>query len=187
MSLITPPVWIAPSQPIEGETIRLLPLTAGNIDTLTQVGSNSSIWTYFPVDLSDREKHAHYLYKMIEMMHASACFAFVIEEKISGRIAGMTRLFNLFPNNRQCEVGSWLHPEFWSAGINREAKKLLLGYCFEILQTIRVQFRTDTRNIRSKMALEKMGAKYEGVLRAERILENGHTRDAAFYSILKGE
>lgn len=187
MSYFVYPTWRLPFLPIEGEMVRLVPLSVLLIDDLVEAGADERIWTFFPVNLCDRQKHAAYLHKMLETMHEPTCFPFVIKEIWSGRTIGFTRLFNLNPLHRQCEIGSWLHPDYWSTGINRAVKNLLLEYCFDELKTIRVQFRTDTRNIRSRMALEKLGAVYEGMLRCERILENGATRDAAFYSILENE
>lgn len=179
--------WLPLFLTLESENIQLLPLTAALIDSIVAAGADERIWTYFPVNLCDRQKHADYLHKMLESMSVPVCMPFAVKEIWSGRTIGFTRLFNLNPANRQCEIGSWLHPDYWSTGMNREVKNLLLGYCFDTLKTIRVQFRTDTRNVRSRKALEKLGAVYEGVVRCERILENGATRDAAFYSILESE
>ncbi len=187
MSFLPSPLWIAPTVPIAGATVSLLPLTASLIDDLTLAGNDARIWSYYPLNLTNRQKHAHRLHQILEAMHQSKGIAFAVKTHSTGAIIGMTRLFNLCPANRQCEIGSWLHPDYWSTGINREVKMLLLQYCFETLKAIRVQFRTDARNIRSQMALEKLGAKYEGTLRAERILEDGFVRDAAVYGILEGE
>jgi RimJ/RimL family protein N-acetyltransferase len=71
--------------------------------------------------------------------------------------------------------------------MNTETKLLLLQYCFEELKLIRVQFKTDARNIRSQKALEHLGAKYEGILRKSRVCWDGYIRDTVYYSILSEE
>ncbi len=172
---------------LEGSQIRLSPLDPSHFATLVELGKDSRIWTNFPSDRGDASKHLSHLSEIKEDMDNGSQLAFVIEEKASGAIAGMTRLYHLNQSHRQLEIGSWLHPNFWSSGINTESKFLLLTFCFEALQTIRVQFRTDVTNQRSRQALEKMGATLEGVIRNERIKDDGTYRHAAVYSIIEQE
>lgn len=179
--------WIAPDTLIEGENIRLIPLQPEYIDTLTSLGDCAQIWENFPVSRQHPEVHRRYLLHSLAEMWRGHLHIFVIEIKATGLIAGTTRLFHLNREHRQLEIGSWLHPDFWKSGINTEAKYLLLKFCFQHLNTVRVQFRTDATNTRSRQALEKMGASLEGIFRNERIREDGTSRDCAFYSILDRE
>jgi RimJ/RimL family protein N-acetyltransferase len=71
--------------------------------------------------------------------------------------------------------------------VNLECKLLLLTYCFEVLKTRRVQIKTDENNLRSRKAIEKIGGQFEGILRKDRIKENGVSRSAAYYSIIDDE
>ena len=100
---------------------------------------------------------------------------------------GLTRLKNLSRQNRNAEVGSWFAPEAWGRGANTESKLLLLEYAFERLHCIRVEFQTDSRNIRSRNALAAIGAIEEGILRSRRITREGSRRDSVFFSILDNE
>ena len=100
---------------------------------------------------------------------------------------GFTRLKNLSRQNRNAEVGSWFAPEAWGRGANTESKLLLLEYAFERLHCIRVEFQTDSRNIRSRNALAAIGAIEEGILRSRRITREGSRRDSVFFSILDNE
>jgi RimJ/RimL family protein N-acetyltransferase len=75
----------------------------------------------------------------------------------------------------------------WRTAVNTECKYLLLRHCFETLGMIRVQLKTDARNLRSQRAIERLGAVREGVLRHHRVLPDGYLRDSVYYSILSGE
>ncbi len=92
------------------------------------------------------------------------------------------------PNHKKLEIGwTWLHPDYWGTEVNLECKLLLLTYCFEELKTYRVQFKTDENNIRSRKAIEKIGGKFEGILRHDMIRDNGTKRNSAYFSIIDSE
>ena len=95
---------------------------------------------------------------------------------------------NIFPEHRKLEIGwTWYDPAYWRTGYNRECKLLLLTYCFEVLNTVRVQLQTDENNERSRTAILGIGATYEGTMRKERIRANGANRNTAMYSIIDDE
>ena len=111
-------------------------------------------------------------------------YAFVILDQASGRIAGSTRFREIDAVNRSLEIGgTWLGKDFRGTAINRNAKFLLLQFAFESLGVIRVQFRTDLRNVRSQSAIIKIGALREGVFRKDFIYDDGYQRSTVFYSI----
>jgi RimJ/RimL family protein N-acetyltransferase len=113
---------------------------------------------------------------------------FVIEDRETGRIAGSTRLLDFDAANRGVEIGfTWLNPDVWRTRINTECKYLLLRHCFETIQVIRVQLKTDARNVQSQEAIERIGGVREGVLRHHRIMPDGYLRDSAYFSILAEE
>lgn len=179
--------WIPADTALSGTNICLRPLRPDHFERLIEMGRDPRIWTNFPSDRSDPTVHRRCLEAMYAEMQAGQMHAFVIEKTENGEIAGLTRLFHLNPTHRHCEIGTWLGTEYWHSGINTESKFLLMAYCFEHLQMLRVQFRTDADNLRSRKALEKLGAQLEGIIRKERIRDNGQTRDAAIYSILDEE
>ena len=95
---------------------------------------------------------------------------------------------NIAPEHRGLEIGgTWYGLEFQRTVVNTECKYLLLNYAFETLGCIRVQFKTDMRNERSQRAIERIGAKREGVLRNHMVMPDGKYRDSVFYSILDSE
>ena len=179
--------WIPADTALSGTNICLRPLRPDHFERLIEMGRDPRIWTNFPSDRSDPTVHRRCLEAMYAEMQAGQMHAFVIEKTENGEIAGLTRLFHLNPTHRHCEIGTWLGTEYWHSGINTESKFLLMAYCFEHLQMLRVQFRTDADNLRSRKALEKLGAQLVGIIRKERIRDNGQTRDAAIYSILDEE
>ena len=103
-------------------------------------------------------------------------------------MAGATRYLNMQLEHRGLEIGgTWYGLEFQRTAVNTESKYLLLGYAFERLGCIRVQFKTDLCNTRSQRAIERLGARREGVLRNHMILPDGRYRDSVYYSILESE
>ena len=103
-------------------------------------------------------------------------------------MAGATRYLNIVPKDRGLEIGgTWYGTEFQRSAVNTECKYLLMTHAFETLRAIRVQLKTDLRNERSQKAIERIGAKKEGVLRNHMILPDGRIRDSVFYSILDTE
>jgi RimJ/RimL family protein N-acetyltransferase len=107
---------------------------------------------------------------------------------LSGRVAGATRYLNIMPRDRGLEIGgTWYGVDFQRTAVNTECKYLLLRHAFESLGAIRVQLKTDLRNVRSQKAMERIGAKKEGILRNHMILPDGRYRDSVFYSILDSE
>ncbi|MFD1031441.1 GNAT family N-acetyltransferase [Metaplanococcus flavidus] len=121
-------------------------------------------------------------------LNESNVLVFAVEEPGTGKIVGTTRIYGIDEANKSCEIGSTFYAEeMHGSGLNSRVKSALLNYCFEERGMIRVQFKTDTENIRSQKALEAIGAVKEGVLRNERIRSTGKPRDAAVYSIIERE
>ena len=95
---------------------------------------------------------------------------------------------SISPSNKGLEIGAtWFHPKYWSSGMNAECKYLMLQFCFEVLGTMRVQIKASHNNIRSRKAIQKIGATFEGILRKDKVLEDGTIRNAAYYSIIDEE
>src|SRR5699024_2902682 len=99
-----------------------------------------------------------------------------------------TRFLNISIPNSNLEIGwTWLSPKVWRTSINTECKYLLLKHCFEMLGAIRVQLKTDSRNVRSQQAIERIGAVKEGVLRNHMVMSDGFLRHSVYYSVIDQE
>lgn len=113
---------------------------------------------------------------------------FVVLDRQSRELIGTTSYLNLSPENRSLDIGwTWYRRSHWRSGVNTECKYLLLKHAFQNLRCIRVQFRADARNERSRRAIERIGGVFEGILRKVQILHDGHERDVAIFSILGEE
>lgn len=113
---------------------------------------------------------------------------FVVIEQSSGQILGMTSYMNVVAEHRRVEIGStWYRQSVQRSYVNTEAKQLLLTHAFEILNCIAVEFRTSSFNLKSRAAIERLGAKLDGVLRSHQIVQDDILRDTYVYSILKNE
>jgi RimJ/RimL family protein N-acetyltransferase len=113
---------------------------------------------------------------------------FAVELDEGSRIVGSTSYMDIRPEHRGLEVGfTWYSPDQRGSWVNPACKRLLIGHAIEALGAVRVQIKTDVRNKHSQAAIEKLGATYEGVLRASFIQPDGHVRDTVYYSVLPSE
>lgn len=111
----------------------------------------------------------------------------VIHQEIN-RAIGATRFLNIRPEHHGVEIGgTWYSVDYQRTAVNTECKYLMMMHAFETWNCIRVQFKTDSRNIRSQRALERIGAKYEGILRKHLTTPSGYIRDSVFYSVIDSE
>lgn len=105
-----------------------------------------------------------------------------------GAVAGVTRFLRMAPAHRRVEIGGTVYaPRVQRTGLNTEAKRLLLGHTFEAMDSFCVQLRTSWHNRQSRTAIERLGARMDGVLRGHLIAPDGHHRDSVVYSILAHE
>ncbi|KAF0106148.1 MAG: hypothetical protein FD146_2802 [Anaerolineaceae bacterium] len=185
---MTGDLWKAPVT-LTGRVVRLEPLGEAHIPGLAEAGRDGSIWKYMLYgDLSMPENMAAWVGELLAKQAAGTDLPFVVVHLASGRVAGATRYLDIRPPHRSLELGgTWYAPEFQRTAVNTECKYLLLGYAFETLGCIRVQFKADARNARSIRSIERLGAAREGLLRNHYILPDGTLRDSAYFSILDKE
>lgn len=111
--------------------------------------------------------------------------AFAVFDKGQARHVGMTRYLNIEELHRKLEIGAtWYEPSVWAGKVNPECKLLLMGHAFETLKFLRVEYKTDARNARSRAAILKLGAQQEGIFRKHMIMADGHVRDSVYFSIV---
>lgn len=180
--------WIHHPTILTGETVKLVPLEKVHFEELYTAASDKKLWEHIPTDCSKRETFdTAYNFALAEREKGNQ-YPFVIVHRATNEIIGSTRFFEIFPQDKKLEIGwTWIVTKYWGTEINFECKLLLLTYCFETLQTRRVQIKTDATNLRSRKAIEKIGGQFEGILRKDRIKENGVSRNAAYYSIIDDE
>ncbi|MFT9847073.1 GNAT family N-acetyltransferase [Aneurinibacillus sp. REN35] len=173
---------------LTGRRAKLVPMHTDHMEGLFEAGNNAQIWTYMPYKIETMNDMKRLVDEALAARGRGEEFPFVIVDQNTGKIVGSSRFLNVSQANRTLEIGwTWYHPTVWRTSINTECKYLLLHHCFGTLSTIRVEFKTDARNIRSQRAIERLGAVKEGVRRNHRILPDGYIRDSVYYSIIAQE
>jgi len=179
-----------PLEPVvlEGDFVRLEPMTLEHHAGLTEVGLDPEIWRYTLVLVRTPQEMRSYMQSALDLQREGTTLPFVTIERSSGRIVGSTRFGNYDPSNRRIEIGwTWIAPPWQRTAINTEAKYLMLSHAFEKLHCVRVELKTDVLNAPSRQAMLRIGAKEEGILRKHSLVWNGRYRDSIYYSILDDE
>lgn len=174
---------------LQGKFVRLEPLSEDHIPGLTEIGAGRDFWNFMLYgDIKTEADMRKWVLDILERGKRGTDLPFVAVHLASGRVAGATRYLNIMPNDRGLEIGgTWYGLDFQRTAVNTECKYLLLKHAFEDLKCIRVQLKTDSLNERSQKAIERIGAKKEGVLRNHMILPDGRIRHSVFYSIIDTE
>ena len=181
-------IWKTPVT-LAGKVVRLEPLTMAHIPALAAVGCDDRIWRLMLYGMIRTEEDMRvWVQELLRRQAAGTDLPFVVIHLESGMVVGATRYMDIRPKHKGLEIGgTWYGLEFQRTAVNTECKYLLLRYAFETLGCIRVQFKADVRNERSWHAIERIGAKREGVLRNHYILQDGTYRDSVYFSILDRE
>jgi len=178
----------SPPQTIEGKTLRLEPLAANHEEALWEASRTPEIWKWMPRLILSRADFADLFRFLRESREKGTMFPFVLFDKASGRCAGSSSYLNLDPVNHRLEIGyTWLSPSFQRTRANTEAKYLLLRQAFERMGCVRVEFKTDALNEKSRAALKRIGAVEEGTLRRHMVVQGGRIRDSVYFSVLDSE
>ena len=186
---------------LQGKIVRLEPLTLAHTDGLVQASAgNESLFKWTPVP-QGKTAVTNYIYAAIAMKDSGTSIPFAITGNEDGLVKGSTRFWNVeywpwpegHPRHKNknpdvCEIGhTWLTQSAIRTGINTEAKLLMLTHAFETWKVLRVCLHTDVRNERSRAAIERIGGKLEGILRAQKMSADFMPRDSARYSIIIDE
>jgi RimJ/RimL family protein N-acetyltransferase len=174
---------------LSGTIVRLEPLSLEHVSGLVAIGLEESIWRYMLYGRKKSEADLRaWVEDMLRRQAAGADLPFAVRHQKSGRLAGATRYLEIRPEHRTLEIGgTWYGLDFQRTAVNTESKYLLIRHAFEKLGAVRVQFKTDLRNLASQKAIERLGAVKEGILRQHMITPEGVLRDSIYYSIIDAE
>lgn len=173
---------------LSGRFATLKPLSSDHLAGLQAAASDGELWNLFYTSVPCVDEMAAWLDSTLALQKAGQALPFVILENFSGKVVGTTRYCNLDMANRRLEIGyTWYAKSAQRTALNTECKLLLLKHAFEQLRCIAVEFRTDFLNTTSQRAIERLGAKREGILRNHKIMPNGRVRDTVVYSVLNTE
>ena len=173
---------------LRGDTVTLRPMSLTDLDELTEVGLEPSIWDFTPSRITDRDGIRRYVEQALKEKENGTAMPFVTTLTESDKIVGSTRFGNIDVANRRAEIGwTWVLPDWQRTDVNTEAKLLMLTHAFETWKCLRVEFKTDSTNIKSRNAILRLGAVEEGIFRQHMITETGRLRDSVYFSILDRE
>ncbi|MBN8469739.1 GNAT family N-acetyltransferase [Corallococcus exiguus] len=178
---------VVPFAILEGEAVRLVPLSQTHVNELTAL-CEPEIFAHFSSVLRTWEDVQDYVIRALQGSVNGSEQPFAIIERASGAVVGTTRYMDISRYYRTLEIGStWLGRRVWRSRVNTECKYLLLKHAFETLGVMRVQLKTDSRNARSRAAIERLGASFEGILRNHMLVRGGVVRDSAYYGFIDTE
>ena len=180
MSNTQPSLW--------NSTVLLRPIAEQDIEAFSDIAFDNRIWQYFVTNAGDQEGIRKFVLIALRDMANGSRMPYTVIDRHSGKVAGSMSFSNHSVADSRIEIGwSWLGVLFQGTVINSNAKYLLMKYAFEILQSQRVEFKTDVLNLRARAALKKIGAQEEGVLRSHTLMPGGRRRNTIYYSVLSDE
>lgn len=174
---------------LENSVALLRPLKMADIQNLLKIAiEEKELLQYFPLPIYSEKLLTEYVEKSLNERKNKTRYAFSIFDKKKNTYAGSTSFMNISNVDSRVEIGStWIGKDFQRTGLNRNCKYLLLSFAFGELNAERVELKTDERNNASRNAIQKIGGKFEGILRSHTLMYDGFRRNTVYYSILKNE
>jgi len=174
---------------LENDRAKLRPLILDDHNNLAPIAfKNQDLLRLSPSEIHTTEKLQAYITAALKAKADGIRYPFIIIDKADQAYAGSTSFGNISNQNQRIEIGwTWIGKDFQGSGLNQACKALLLSYAFDTLEFERVELKTDTRNLQSRRAMEKIGAQMEGTLRSHTVMSDGYRRDTVYYSILRNE
>ena len=173
---------------LENDRVKLSLLDLSNYERLIDVASESKLVQYSPSKIDTPEDLKAYVQTAVDGYYHKTIIPFIIYDKQKEAYAGSTRFGLINWHNKVLHIGwTWIGKEFQGTGLNKNMKFLMLQYAFEEFNFDKVEFRIDERNVRSRKAVEKIGATLEGILRNDTLMLDGFKRSTCCYGILKEE
>jgi N-acetyltransferase len=172
---------------LEGTYVALEPLMHSHVDALQSAVRDGDLWQLWYASVPSPDEMARYVDTAIKTS-INGDMAFVVRNLKTQQIVGTTRFYNVEPAHKRGLIGyTWYAKSAQGTAINTEAKYLLMQYWFEVQKANAVEFRTHFFNEASRRAIERLGAKQDGILRSHQILKDGSIRDTVVYSIIASE
>ena len=179
-----------PPLTLRGRYLELSSLERSHAPGLVEAGGDPEVWTLLrigpghPPSLPEMEQFIDYLLELQSQGHVLPLTMFLLPRRTP---VGVIRFLDIDRENRMVEIGTWIDSRYWRTPVNSEAKLLMFRYAFEEEGVHRMQLKTDSRNVRSKDAIERLGAVAEGALREAHLVRGDFYRTSLYYSILAPE
>jgi len=179
--------WITPVT-LQGEYASLEPLSMEHVNDLAEAANDGELWKLWYTFVPSSESIESYIKIALEQFDKRQAMTFIVRETKQGKIIGSTRFLNIDEQHQRVEIGAtWYAKSYQRSPINTECKLMLLTHAFEQLNAIAVEFRTHWHNLSSRRAIERLGAKQDGVLRNHQKMADGSYRDTVVFSITNQE
>ncbi|KZN33672.1 GNAT family N-acetyltransferase [Pseudoalteromonas luteoviolacea] len=179
-------MWLK-SNVLEGDVVVLEPIKLEHVESLASAVQDGESWQLWYASVPTPEKMYGYVEKAIEGAKSGQP-AYVVKTKADNQIVGTTRYYDVKAQHRRASIGyTWYADTVKRTAVNTECKYLLIKHLFESCNALSLEFKTHYFNQASRTAIERLGAKLDGVLRSHQIMDDGSIRDTAVYSILSHE
>ncbi|QUY48189.1 GNAT family N-acetyltransferase [Serratia plymuthica] len=179
--------WLIETE-LKSKTVSLLPLRKEHAAALATAAADGRLWELWFTSAPNENTVDDYVAFALSEQAAGRSLPFVVVHNDTQKIVGTTRICNADGHNRRVEIGyTWYAKSYQRTAVNTECKRLLLGYAFEALAVIAVEFRTHWHNHASRTAIARLGAKQDGVLRNHQKNADGSYRDTVVFSIIDHE
>jgi RimJ/RimL family protein N-acetyltransferase len=173
---------------LAGKHATLVPLSQTHHDDLVAAVKDGELWNLWYTFIPTLDKVSAEIDRRLDLHTKGSMLPFAVIDNASGQAVGMTTYMNIDAKNRRVEIGStWCRKRVQRGPLNTECKLMLLTHAFETLNCIAVEFRTSYFNYQSRKAIERLGAKPDGILRQHTIMPNGTVRDTCVFSIIACE
>ena len=168
--------------------VRLEPLALAHEDGLAAAAADGELWRLRVTSVPEPHQTGAYIETALQMREAGNRFAFAVVDEPTGRVLGSTSYHDILPTVRRLEIGwTWYRHSVQRSHVNTTAKLLLLDHAFDVLGCQVVGWRTDNFNFASQRAIERLGARKDGVIRGHALRRDGTVRDTVMYSLRAGE
>jgi RimJ/RimL family protein N-acetyltransferase len=172
---------------LTGRHVTLRPFVEADLPALVEAAREGDLWDIFYANVSMMKAPERWLAAALKERDVGRALIFTVETP-GGEIVGTTRYMRIAAQHRRLEIGGTFYAtRVQRTGVNTEAKRMLLTHAFEVMEAQAVQIRTDALNKRSQTAIERLGAKKDGVLRGHQVMADGRIRDSVVYSIIDRE
>lgn len=172
---------------LTGRHVSVVPLSQDHAADLRAASADGELHRLWYTSVPAPEEMTGEIDRRLSLLETGSMVPFALRDP-TGRAVGMTTYMNIDHANRRVEIGStWLRADVQRTPLNTEAKRLMMAHAFETLGCIAVEFRTHAMNVQSRTAIERLGAKLDGVLRSHMVMPNGTLRDTAVYSVTAAE
>ena len=173
---------------LRSNDLRLEPLALAHEDGLAAAAADGQLWRLRVTSVPEPQETRAYIETALQMREQGSRFAFAVIDEATGRVLGSTSFHDIIPAVRRVEIGyTWYAQSVQRSHVNTTCKLLMLGHAFDQLGCHVVGWRTDNFNFASQRAIERLGAKKDGVIRGHALRRDGTIRDTVMYSLRAGE